>query len=76
MPEIAPFAAIRFDHTRTAGDISHLIAPPYDVLNQDDKDALLLKSDHALAHCGAGGGSRSRWMNRNGKASGSISTGA
>lgn len=48
MPEIAPFAAIRFDHTRTAGDISHLIAPPYDVLDRDDKDALLLKSDHNI----------------------------
>lgn len=45
MPEIQPFAAIRFDHTKTGGDLSVLIAPPYDVLNQLDKDALITKNN-------------------------------
>lgn len=45
MPEVAPFAAIRFDAARTGGDLSALLAPPYDVLGQADKDALLAKSD-------------------------------
>ena len=48
MPEIKPFAAIRFDHTRCNGDLSALIAPPYDVLNQAEKDALLAKSDRNI----------------------------
>jgi uncharacterized protein (DUF1015 family) len=44
MPEIQPFRAVRYDSTRTGGDVSNLIAPPYDVLGQGDKDALLSKS--------------------------------
>jgi len=48
MLEVRPFAAIRFDHTKTGGDLSALIAPPYDVLDQSDKDALLAKSDHNI----------------------------
>ena len=45
MLEVTPFAAIRFDHTNTGGDLSNLIAPPYDVLDKTDKDALLARSD-------------------------------
>lgn len=48
MPEVAPFTAIRFDHTRTGGDLSALLAPPYDVLDQADKDALLAKSERNI----------------------------
>lgn len=48
MPEIKPFAAIRFDFTGRGGDVSSLIAPPYDVLDQADKDALLAKSDRNI----------------------------
>jgi uncharacterized protein (DUF1015 family) len=48
MAEVAPFAAIRFDAARSGGDISNLIAPPYDVLDQADKDALLARSDHNI----------------------------
>jgi len=48
MATIAAFQAIRYDHTRTGGDLSNLIAPPYDVLDQADKDALLAKSDHNI----------------------------
>ena len=45
MADIKPFRAIRYDHIRTGGDVSNLIAPPYDVLDQADKDALRAKSD-------------------------------
>ncbi len=48
MLEVTPFAAIRFDHTKTGGDLSNLIAPPYDVLDQADKDALLAKSNRNI----------------------------
>ncbi|UCC30867.1 MAG: DUF1015 domain-containing protein [Phycisphaerales bacterium] len=48
MPEVAPFAAIRFDAARAGGDLSALLAPPYDVLDRDDKDSLLAKSNHNI----------------------------
>ncbi len=48
MLEVAPFQAIRFDHTRCGGDVSSLLAPPYDVLDQNDKDALLARSEHNI----------------------------
>lgn len=48
MPEIKPFSAIRFDHRKTNGDLSNLLAPPYDVLDQADKDALLAGSDRNI----------------------------
>ena len=48
MPEIQPFAAVRFDLSRLGGDLSTVIAPPYDVLDQADKDALVHKSDRNI----------------------------
>ncbi|MCP4250876.1 MAG: DUF1015 domain-containing protein [bacterium] len=48
MADVRPFRAIRYDHSRFGGDLSDLIAPPYDVLNQADKDALLAKSDRNI----------------------------
>lgn len=44
VPEIAPFAAIRFDPARIGGDLSPVLAPPYDVLDKADKNALLARS--------------------------------
>ncbi|HVP11075.1 MAG TPA: DUF1015 domain-containing protein [Phycisphaerae bacterium] len=44
MAEIQPFRAIRY----TQPDISDLIAPPYDILNEADKAALLRKDDHNI----------------------------
>lgn len=41
MLEVTPFAAVRFDAARFGGDISSLIAPPYDVLDEDDRSDLL-----------------------------------
>jgi len=48
MAEVRPFSAIRYDHTRRGGDLSDVIAPPYDVLEQADKDALLARSDRNI----------------------------
>lgn len=44
MARIEPFTAIRFN----SADISHLIAPPYDILDQKDKEALQAKDDHNI----------------------------
>ena len=44
MPGIAPFAAIRYDLTQAGDDLSNLIAPPYDVLDETDKSVLLGRS--------------------------------
>jgi uncharacterized protein (DUF1015 family) len=45
MPEMTPFRAIRYDADRFGGDLSTVLAPPYDVLGQGDKDALLERSE-------------------------------
>ena len=45
MPEMTPFCAIRYDANRFDGDLSTVLAPPYDVLGQGDKDALLERSE-------------------------------
>lgn len=43
MAEIVPFRAIRYDAGRLSGDLSAVLAPPYDVLDQADKDRLLAR---------------------------------
>ncbi len=44
MVEVKAFAAIRYDERRLGGDLSAVLAPPYDVLDQGDKAALLARS--------------------------------
>ncbi|MBK8266976.1 MAG: DUF1015 domain-containing protein [Planctomycetes bacterium] len=44
MARIEPFRGIRF----TSPDVSDLIAPPYDILSDKDKKALLAKDDHNI----------------------------
>jgi len=48
VPEIALFSAIRYDLRRVGGDLSAVLAPPYDVLEEADKKALLARSDHNI----------------------------
>lgn len=48
MIEVAPFTAIRFDPKRAGRDISTHLAPPYDVLDGRDKDALLAKNERNI----------------------------
>lgn len=48
VPEITPFRALRYNTATFGSDLSSLIAPPYDVLDQADKDALLARSRHNI----------------------------
>jgi len=48
MPETRPFRALRYDYRRFNGDLSAVLAPPYDVLDQADKDALLAKNSRNI----------------------------
>lgn len=44
MPELAPFSALRF--TDEAGPLSHLLAPPYDVIDAAQAAELRSRSEH------------------------------
>lgn len=48
MLEVAPFSAIRYNLRRAGGDLSAVLAPPYDVLDEADKKALLGRSDRNI----------------------------
>ena len=48
MAGVEAFAAIRYDFSRLAGNVSAVIAPPYDVLGASDKQALLDRSPHNI----------------------------
>lgn len=48
MAEIKPFQAVRYAHEVLNGDLSTRIAPPYDVLDQADKDNLLAASERNI----------------------------
>lgn len=48
MLEITPFQAIRYNETLCECPLSSLLAPPYDVLDEADKRALLSKSGHNI----------------------------
>ncbi|MGH2450928.1 MAG: DUF1015 family protein, partial [Candidatus Limnocylindria bacterium] len=47
MAEIAPFAGLRVDE-RLAGPLDRAICPPYDVISEADRDALLARGEHNL----------------------------
>ena len=49
MAEVRPFAALRYDQ-ELAGDLESLVAPPYDVLSADERQAYLEKSPHNVVH--------------------------
>src|SRR5690606_19002562 len=44
MPAVYPFAAVQFKNGQ--GDVSSLVAPPYDALDARSKQALLQKDQH------------------------------
>ena len=46
MAIIKPFKAMRF--SENAGDISSLVCPPYDIVNDEQREALLSKNEHNL----------------------------
>lgn len=48
MPEIRPFRGLRY--TAEAGDLSLLVAPPYDVLSPAERDGYASESKHNIVH--------------------------
>ena len=46
MAIIKPFKAMRF--SKDAGEISALVCPPYDIINDEQRNALLSKNEHNL----------------------------
>jgi uncharacterized protein (DUF1015 family) len=48
MAHIRPFTAIHYSKAKHGSDLSKLIAPPYDVLDQSQKDALQSKDPHNI----------------------------
>ncbi|MEK6276141.1 MAG: DUF1015 domain-containing protein [Actinomycetota bacterium] len=49
MAEIKPFGALRYE-TERAGPLESLVAPPYDVIGPEEREALLRKSPHNVVH--------------------------
>ncbi|MCX5645638.1 MAG: DUF1015 domain-containing protein [Phycisphaerae bacterium] len=47
--EVKPFKAFRFDAS-VVGDVSKCIAPPYDVINDTERDGLCQKSRYNIVH--------------------------
>jgi uncharacterized protein (DUF1015 family) len=47
--ELRPFAALRYDEEH-AGPLASLVAPPYDVLSEDEREAYLEKSRYNVVH--------------------------
>jgi uncharacterized protein (DUF1015 family) len=49
MAEVKPFSALRYDTDRV-GPLPGLVAPPYDVIGPEEREALLAKSPHNVVH--------------------------
>jgi uncharacterized protein (DUF1015 family) len=48
MAEIRPFRGLRY--SASAGPLQNLVAPPYDVLSQEERDALAARNPHNVVH--------------------------
>lgn len=48
MPELSPFRALRYNPQPLGGDLSAVLAPPYDVLDHKDKSALLARNERNI----------------------------
>lgn len=48
MAEIRPFRGLRY--AASAGPLQNLVAPPYDVLNSEERDALAAQNPHNIVH--------------------------
>jgi uncharacterized protein (DUF1015 family) len=46
---ISPFRALRYDES-TAGPLADLVAPPYDVLDEGERETYLLTSENNIVH--------------------------
>jgi uncharacterized protein (DUF1015 family) len=49
MPTVRPFRALRYDPS-VAGQLSDLVAPPYDVISDGDRRAYLARSPYNVVH--------------------------
>ena len=49
MTAISPFRALRYDET-VAGPLADLVAPPYDVIDDEELETLALTSEHNIVH--------------------------
>ena len=49
MAEIRPFRALRYDEAK-AGPLEALVAPPYDVISNDERHEYLSRSPHNVVH--------------------------
>ena len=48
MAEIRPFKGLLYNKTKVGGDYSAVMAPPYDVISQKERDELYNKNDHNI----------------------------
>ena len=48
MATIEPFLGVHYDFSALGGDLSNVLAPPYDVLDRADKDRLLSASERNI----------------------------
>lgn len=48
MPELFPFRALRYNVQNVGGDLSAVLAPPYDVLDHKDKSALVSRNERNI----------------------------
>jgi hypothetical protein len=46
VPEFSPFAGVRYDCEAAHADLGALVAPPYDVVDDDQRDALEAADEH------------------------------
>ncbi len=49
MPKVSPFRALRYDEA-AAGQLADLVAPPYDVIGDEEREALAARSPHNIVH--------------------------
>ena len=49
MPRVSPFRALRYDET-VAGPLAELVAPPYDVIDDDARREYLARSPYNVVH--------------------------
>jgi uncharacterized protein (DUF1015 family) len=49
VPTVRPFSALRYD-TSLAGPLAELVAPPYDVISEEQRQAYLARSPYNVVH--------------------------
>jgi uncharacterized protein (DUF1015 family) len=49
LADIYPFSGVRYDHQKV-GDIARVVSPPYDVISEDDQEALKARSPYNAVH--------------------------